>query len=485
MAGDSEIRDNVKADMESAEHPAPPGDEPPGENLTPFEAVNYQFDRAARRLDLPDHLQVALKSPFREIMVEIPLRGRDDTYQIFHGYRVQHDNSRGPMKGGLRYHPAVDLDEVRALASLMTWKTAVVDLPFGGAKGGVDCDPKELTAGELERLTRAFVARVHSFIGPHEDIPAPDVNTDAQVMAWILDEYSKFHGFTPGVVTGKPLELGGSKGRVAATGHGVALIAARAAVDHGIDLSGATIAIQGFGKVGSWTAHFLERFGARIVAVSAVGGGVYNERGLDIELLRKRAARGEEPGGRPGERPGEEGAGATERRLAADGASHPETGAHPSGEGRGGAGGGGDTGDFITNDELLTLDVDILIPAALGGVLHRGNADAVRARLIIEGANAPVTPEADRVLDERGIPVVPDILANAGGVTVSYFEWVQNLQQFRWPLKRVDKELARVLDAGYDSVQGLASAEGVSLRLAAYMLGIRRVAEATAVRGLD
>lgn len=473
MAEDAEIRDNVKADMASAEHPAPPGDELPTDELTPFEAVNYQFDRAARRLDLPDYLQVALKTPYREIMVEIPMRGRDDSYTIFHGYRVQHDNSRGPMKGGLRYHPAVDLDEVRALASLMTWKTAVVDLPFGGAKGGVDCDPKVLSAGELERLTRAFVARVHGFIGPHEDIPAPDVNTDAQTMAWILDEYSKFHGFTPGVVTGKPLELGGSKGREAATGHGVALIAARAATDRGLDLRGATVAIQGFGKVGSWTAHFLERFGARVVAVSAVGGGVYNEHGLDIAELRKRAARGEQPGGRVGERPGEQRR-PEERRRAADGGD-PASAVSDATFG----------GDFITNDELLALDVDILIPAALGGVLHRGNADDVRARLIIEGANAPTTPEADRILEDRGIPIIPDILANAGGVTVSYFEWVQNLQQFRWPLKRVDKELARILDAGYDSVQGLAAAENVSLRLAAYMLGIRRVAEATKVRGLD
>lgn len=462
MADRAEIRDNVKVDMESAEHPAPSRDAPPKGELTPFEAVNYQFDRAARRLGIPDHIQVALKTPYREIMVEIPMRGRDDTYQIFHGYRVQHDNSRGPMKGGLRYHPDVDLDEVRALASLMTWKTAVVDLPFGGAKGGVDCDPRLLSTGELERLTRAFVARVHSFIGPHEDIPAPDVNTDAQTMAWILDEYSKFHGFTPAVVTGKPIELGGAKGREGATGQGVAIVAARAAADCGIDLQGATVAIQGFGKVGSWAAHFLQHFGARIVAVSAVAGGIYNEHGLHIGELRERAARGEQPGERPG---GDQGERPGERPLAADGA--------------------GLAGDFITNDELLALDVDILIPAALGGVIRRENADAVSARLIIEGANAPTTPEADLILEDRGIPVVPDILANAGGVTVSYFEWVQNLQQFRWPLKRVDKELARILDTAYDSVQGLAAAEDVSLRLAAYMLGIRRVAEATTVRGLD
>jgi glutamate dehydrogenase (NAD(P)+) len=442
MEGDADLRDNVKADLESAEHTARPGEQPPAGPLTPFEAVNFQFDRAASRLGLPGYLQVALKTPYREIMVEIPMRGRDDSFQIFHGYRVQHDNSRGPMKGGLRYHPTVDLDEVRALASLMTWKTAVADLPFGGAKGGVDCDPKQLSNGELERLTRSFVGRVHGFIGPHEDIPAPDVNTGAQVMAWILDEYAKFHGFTPAVVTGKPVELGGSKGREAATGQGVALIAARAATDHGIDRRGASVAIQGFGNVGGWAAHFIAQRGARVVAVSDVQGGVYRADGLEIGDLRKRAARGE-PVGVAG------------------------------------------AGEPITNEELLALDVDLLIPAALGGVLHRENAGSVQARLIIEGANAPTTPEADRVLEERGIPIVPDILANTGGVTVSYFEWVQNLQQFRWPLKRVDMELARVLDAAYDSVQGLASAEGVPLRMAAYMLGIRRVAEATQLRGLE
>lgn len=442
MAGEADHREDVKSDLESAELAAPAVDAPPAGVLTPFEAVNYQFDRAARRLGLPEYLQVALKSPYREIMVEIPLRSRDSDFHIFHGYRVQHDNSRGPMKGGLRFHPAVDLDEVRALASLMTWKTAVVDLPFGGAKGGIDCDPLQLSPGELERLTRSFVVRVHGFIGPHQDIPAPDVNTNAQVMTWIMDEYSKFHGFTPGVVTGKPVELGGSKGRESATGQGVALIAARAAMDHGLTLRGATVAVQGFGNVGGWAAHFLAEQGARVVAVSDVQGGVYDERGLDVGALRARAARREPVGG----------AGIGER---------------------------------ITNEELLALDVDILVPAALGGVIDRGNADAVRARLIIEGANAPITPEADRRLEERGITIVPDILANTGGVTVSYFEWVQNLQQFRWPLKRVVEELTYMLDTAYDSVQGLASAEGVSLRLAAYMLGIRRVAEATLMRGLD
>lgn len=442
MEGDADHRDDVRADLKSAEEPAPMEDEPPVGVLTPFEAVNYQFDRAARRLELPGYLQVALKTPYREVMVEIPMRGREGDFHIFHGYRVQHDNSRGPMKGGLRFHPGVDIDEVRALASLMTWKTAVADLPFGGAKGGIDCDPLQLSNGELERLTRSFVARVHGFIGPQHDIPAPDVNTNAQVMTWIMDEYSKFHGFTPGVVTGKPVELGGSKGRESATGRGVALIAARAAMDHGITLRGATVAVQGFGNVGGWAAHFLAESGARVVAVSDVQGGVHDDRGLDIGALRAKASR-REPVGEAG------------------------------------------IGERITNEELLALDVDLLVPAALGGVIDRRNAEMVRARLIVEGANAPTTPEADRRLEERGITIVPDILANTGGVTVSYFEWVQNLQQFRWSLKRVEEELASILDAAYDSVQGLANAEGVSMRMAAYMLGIRRVAEATLMRGLD
>jgi len=442
MSGSAEDRADGGAALNRAAGVAPAAGVPPAGTLSAYDAVNYQFDRAAQRLGLPTYLQLALKTPYREIMVEIPMRGRGDEFQIFHGYRVQHDNSRGPMKGGLRYHPSVDLDEVRALASLMTWKTALVDLPFGGAKGGIACDPTQLSTGELERLTRSFVARVHGFIGPQQDIPAPDLNTNAQVMAWIMDEYSKFHGFTPGVVTGKPVELGGAKGRESATGRGVALIAARAAADHGISLRGATVAIQGFGNVGSWAARFLAEAGARVVAVSDQHGGIYDERGLDIEAVRAQS-RGRVPVG--------------------------ETG----------------LGDPITNEELLTLDVDLLVPAALGGVITGGNARAVRARLVVEGANAPITPEADRILEERGIPVIPDLLANAGGVIVSYFEWVQNLQQFRWSLQREVEELTLQLDRAYDSVRGLASAEGVSLRQAAFMVGIRRVAEATLLRGLD
>mgnify|MGYP001030714547 CR=1 FL=1 len=428
-------------DLSGAERPATERESPPGDHLNPFEAVNYQFDRAARRIDLPDYLQVALKTPYREVMVEIPIRAREG-FRTYHGYRVQHENARGPMKGGLRYHPSVDLDEVRALASLMTWKTAVVDIPFGGAKGGIACDPTQLSRGELERLTRAFVQRIHSFIGPTTDIPAPDVNTNEQTMAWILDEYSKFHGFTPAVVTGKPLELGGSAGRASATGRGVALLAERAAADIGIDIRGATVAIQGFGNVGSWCAHFLAAMGARVVAVSDVRGAVFRGDGLDIEYLRREAG--------------------PDRSVVEVGA-----------------------GETIRNADLLALDVDILIPAALGNVLTGRNVGDVRARMIVEGANAPITPAADLELEERGIPVIPDILANAGGVTVSYFEWVQNLQQFRWPADRVDDELRRTLLGAYETLRASVVEHRISYRLAAYILAIRRVADAIALRGQD
>ncbi|MGH7664604.1 MAG: Glu/Leu/Phe/Val family dehydrogenase [Gemmatimonadaceae bacterium] len=430
-----------RAHLESAEDPRTEmKKKPPGE-MTPFQAVNYNFDRAADHLQLSEQVQVALKTPYREVMVELPVWGEDERVRTFHGYRVQHDNARGPMKGGLRYHPDVNLDEVRALASLMTWKTAVVDLPFGGAKGGIDCDPKTLTPRELESITRTFIERIHLFIGPNQDIPAPDVNTNQQVMAWIVDEFAKFHGFTPAAVTGKPIVLGGSEGRLAATGRGVSIVTESAAGDFGVDLDGATVAIQGFGNVGSWTAHHLAAAGARIVAVSDVEGGVFNGDGLDPAKLMS------------------------------------EVEASGSVTGIGGA-------ESITNEDLLALDVDVLVPAALGGVIDKANAGDVRARLIVEGANAPLTPEADAILAEREIPVLPDILANAGGVTVSYFEWVQNTQRFRWSAERVDEELVRTLHGAYSDVRRAAEEFDVPLRVAAFILAVRRVAAATQLRGL-
>ena len=438
---EARLRGSEREALKTAERPASREEGPPADEMTPFEAVNFQFDCAARRLGLPEHLQVALKTPFREIMVEIPLVGEDGSIRTFHGYRVQHNNARGPMKGGLRYHPEVDLDEARALASLMTWKTAVVDIPYGGGKGGIDVDPRTLKSGEIERITRTFIERIHQFIGPNQDIPAPDVNTNAQVMAWIVDEYSKFEGFTPAVVTGKPLEVGGSPGRESATGRGVAVITERAAAELNLSLEGATVAVQGFGNVGSWSARFLQEMGARIVAVSDVEGAIRNDDGLDVARLVEMVGDGKSV-------------------VAMEGAEH------------------------ISNDDLLTMDVDILVPAALGGVLHRWNARHVNAKLVVEGANAPTTPAADAVLEERGITVVPDILANAGGVTVSYFEWVQNLQQFRWTAEKVDDELSTIMRNAYDAVRDKGREHSVSLRTAAFMVAIERVAKAVQVRGV-
>jgi glutamate dehydrogenase (NAD(P)+) len=434
-------RQTEKNGLRSAERAAGKEDPTVPETLSPFEAVNFQFDRAARRLDLPDLLQVALKTPYREVMVELPLRMQDGEIHTFHGYRVQHNQARGPMKGGLRYHPHVDLDEVRALASLMTWKTAVVDLPYGGAKGGIDCDPARLTTDALERLTRTFIERIYLFIGPNADIPAPDVNTDATVMAWIVDEFAKFRGFSPGVVTGKPIELGGSHGRASATGRGLAVLTGMAAADTGLDLAGARVAVQGFGNVGSWTSHFLARLGAKVVAVSDVSGGVFDGDGLDVDALRRTVA--------------SEGSVAAAERV-----------------------------EPISNDDLLRLDVDVLVPAALGGVVDATVARDVRARLVMEGANAPVTPAADEVLRDLGVRVVPDILANAGGVTVSYFEWVQNLQQFRWSAERVDQELVGILRTAYADVSAAAQEFHTTLREAAFIVAIRRVSEAVRLRGI-
>jgi glutamate dehydrogenase (NAD(P)+) len=412
-----------------------------GRRLTPFQAVNQQFERAAELLGISEDLRIALKTPYREVMVELPLRCTDGTIRTFSGYRVQHDASRGPMKGGLRYHPEVDLDEIRALASLMTWKTAVVGLPYGGAKGGINCDPSSISIRDLEELTRRFIGRIERFIGPNEDIPAPDMNTNAQVMAWIVDEYSKYNGYTPAVVTGKPIELGGSLGRESATGRGLLFTTERATAELGIDLDGARVAIQGFGNVGSWTASFFADAGARVVAVSDANGAIFDGDGLDISELRQEMQ---------------------------------QNGHLPAGAGA----------EPIDNDELLTLDVDILVPAAIGNVLHAGNADDVRARLIVEGANHPTTPEADEILLSRGRTVLPDILANAGGVTVSYFEWVQNLQRFRWTADRVDDELRSTMNEAYDAVETIRRERKTDLRTAAFALAIGRVAEASRLRGI-
>jgi glutamate dehydrogenase (NAD(P)+) len=414
----------------------------PRDDFTAFEAVNYELDRVAERLRLDEEVRVYLRTPYREVTAEIPLRLRDGSLRIFQGIRVQHDQARGPMKGGIRYHPHVDLDHVRALASLMTWKCAVVDLPYGGAKGGVNCDPAELSDSELEALTRRFVQRMHRFIGPSIDIPAPDVNTNPRIMAWIVDEYAKFHGWSPGVVTGKPVELGGSEGRVSATGDGLGFVTHRILSHRGETIEGSTVAIQGFGNVGSWAAVDMARRGARVVAASDVKGGVFHGDGLDVERLQQAVAR--------------------------DGSVVGYDGPH----------------EPIDNDTLLALEVDVLMPCALGGVIHGGNAADVRARFIVEGANGPVTPVADRILDGKGVLVVPDILANAGGVTVSYFEWVQNAQSFRWRRDRIREELGAIMDAAMDDVLEVARREAVGLRMAAYLVAVQRVSRASELRGL-
>lgn len=415
--------------------------EPPTD-LTPFESVNLSVERAARALGLSREARLILKTPFREVSTELPLRCDDGELRVFRAYRVQHDRSRGPMKGGIRYHPAVDLDEVRALASLMTWKTAVMDLPFGGAKGGVDCDPRELTPGDLQRLTRRFTERMRMFIGPRLDIPAPDVNTGPEVMAWIVDEYAKFAGYEPGVVTGKPVELGGSEGRLSATGAGVAQVALRALEEAGIDRDGATVAVQGFGNVGTWAARILDREGVRVRAVSDSGGGVFAGDGLDVEALIDL----KENGGSVAEYEG--------------------------------------SAERVSNARLMALDVDVLIPAALGGVITEETAKEIDARIVVEGANGPTTPAGDRVLEAKEIRVIPDILANAGGVTVSYFEWVQNAQNMKWEGERVSSELERHMTRAHDRVSDTAREVGVTLREAAFMVAVRDVARATELRGL-
>ena len=406
-----------------------------------FEATNRYFDEAAAQLDLTGNMRTMLVNPDRELRVEIVVEMDSGEIGNFVGYRVQHDNSRGPFKGGLRYHPHVDQDEARSLASLMTWKTAVVDIPFGGGKGGINCDPNTLSRGELERITRKFVEKVHDFIGPDKDIPAPDVGTDAQVMAWIMNEYSKFHGFHPAVVTGKPVELHGSAGREAATGYGVAIIARETLARLKQEVAGTTFSIQGYGNVGSYTARFLHAQGGKIVAVSDAYGGITNPSGIDVAALDKHVSVNRKVSGFPG-------------------------------------------GDSITNEGLLTMPVDVLIPAALGGVFDAPMARAVQAKLIVEAANGPTWPEADAVFRERGITVVPDILANAGGVVVSYFEWVQNLQHFRWPLEQIQREQEKRMVDSFQKVDDLAQRKNVSLRTAAFMLAIRRVGRATVLGGI-
>jgi glutamate dehydrogenase (NAD(P)+) len=405
-----------------------------------LEASHRYFHKGADLFNLEEKLRSILLTPNRIVKAELAFEGADGTIHHHIGYRAQHNNRRGPYKGGLRYHPAMDEDHAVALASLMTWKTAVVGVPFGGAKGGIDCDPNEMARIDVNNLTRLFVGQLKDVIGPTADIPAPDMNTDGSVMAWIMDEYSKYEGFSPGVVTGKPLHLFGSDGREEATGRGVAHVVVAALKDEGRSPEGVTVAIQGYGNVGSFAATTLAGWGARIVAVGDHLGGVARADGLDTEAL---------------------GAWVREHRSVK----------------------GFPDADEIDRNAVLTWDCDVLIPAAIEDVLTAENAGDVRASLVAEAANAPTTPEADEILVERGVTLIPDILANAGGVTVSYFEWAQNIQQYRWELSRVRDELAKTMSRAYTEVKAMAKEHRTDMRTAAYGLAIQRVGRAALSRG--
>lgn len=401
-----------------------------------------QFDSVADLLNLDPNVRAALRLPKRELTVNFPVRMDDGRVRTFTGHRVQHNIARGPAKGGIRYHPEVTLDEVKALAMWMTWKCAVVNIPFGGAKGGVVCNPKELSPSELERLTRRYATEISVLMGPEKDIPAPDVGTNAQTMAWIMDTYSMHRGYSvPEVVTGKPIAIGGSEGRSEATGNGLAIVAREALRSLKEQVKGCRVAVQGFGNVGQAAVQKLEEWGASIIAISDSQGGVHNPKGININT----AVRFKEETGSIENLPGTEN---------------------------------------ITNSKLLELPCDILIPAALEGVITKNNAYRIRADIIAEGANGPTTPEADQILRERGKLVLPDILANAGGVTVSYFEWTQDLQRFFWSPEEIWERLERIMKKSYQEVLGEAKKYKVDLRTGAYILAVRRVAEAHTIRGL-
>ncbi len=406
-----------------------------------IEATKYYLERAMKMLEVSQNLAQSLETPYRVIKTDITIELDNGKLGNFTGYRTQHNNALGPMKGGLRYHPAVDEDEVHSLASLMTWKNSLLRLPYGGAKGGVTCDPSKLSIGEVERVTKAFTGKIREVIGPYLDIAAPDVNTNAQVMAWIMAEYSKYYGYSPAVVTGKPVFLSGSEGREEATGRGVVIITQRLLELENKSLSDVSVVIQGFGNVGYNTARILHEKGAKVLAVSDVNGGIYRKEGLDIPALKEHV---------------------NLKKNVTDFAG----------------------GERISNEQLLATECDVLIPAALGDVFDKKVAQAVRCQYLVEAANGPTLPEADEIFAKRGIVVIPDILANAGGVTVSYFEWVQNIQQFRWPLEQIHSQLFTYMADAFDRVVQMSLARKCSYREAAFMIGIGRVIRATVTLGL-
>ena len=414
--------------------------QPQRAEVSNYDIVSHWFKAAAERLDLRDDIAAVLRSSYREVQVQVPVTLQDGRIHVFSGYRVQHNGARGPYKGGIRYHPEVDLDEVRALAELMTWKTAIAGIPYGGAKGGVNVDPKKLEMEELQSVTRSFMDKVEKVLGPTRDIPAPDVGTDAQVMAWLMDEYGKLHGHTPACVTGKPISLEGSYGREAATGRGVVYMFREAAPQLDLSPSDSRFVVQGFGNVGSWAARIMQALGATMVGVSDASGAIRSDVGIDADALVEHVR---------------------------DGGTLPEF----------------DGAEAIEPDDLLEIECEVFIPAALGGMIHKQNAERLRCRMVVEGANSPTTPAADEILEDNGILVVPDVMANAGGVVVSYFEWVQNLQHFRWDEREVNERLGRIMRRAFREVSERARDCSLPLRAAAYELGIERVVEASRTRG--
>jgi glutamate dehydrogenase (NAD(P)+) len=442
--GEREEQKSPEAVQRATEEAEKAGEPKPGQRaeVTNLDIVRHYFNQAADLLGLADDVRVVFWEPYREVTVQIPVKLSDDKLHVFSGYRIQHNGARGPYKGGIRYHPEVDIDEVRALASLMTWKTAVAGVPFGGAKGGINCPARDLERHELQQISRQFMDKIEKILGPTRDIPAPDVNTNAQVMAWMMDEYGKLHGHTPAIVTGKPISLGGSYGREAATGRGCVYMFREAAPHQGMTPAETTFVVQGYGNVGSWAARIMQQLGCRMVGASDASGAIRGEAGIDANAL----------------------------------AHHLE------------AGGtlvdfGGDSVEPISPDDLLETECDVFIPAALGGMIHQGNADRMRCRMIVEGANSPTTPAADDILKDKGVYVIPDVMANAGGVVCSYFEWVQNLQHFRWDEREVNDKLGTVMRRAYREVNARAKEENLPLRPASYLVGLERVVEAARTRG--
>ncbi len=426
----------AKSDAE-AEGGSKPGQRAEMSNL---DIVRHYFDIAADHLKLSDDLRVVFWTPYREVTVQIPVKLGDGKVHVYSGYRIQHNGARGPYKGGIRFHPEVDVDEVRALASLMTWKTAVAGIPYGGAKGGVNCPANDLHQDELQKIARSFMDKIEKILGPTRDIPAPDVNTNAQVMAWMMDEYGKLHGHTPAIVTGKPIALEGSLGREAATGRGAVFMFREAAPQLGLSPAETTYVVQGYGNVGSWAARIMQQLGAKMVAASDVNGAIRSDEGIDANALHDFLSLGNHITEFPGAEP-------------------------------------------IDPEDLIAVPCDVLIPAALGGMIHEGNADRIQCRMLVEGANSPTTPAADAILRDKDVYIIPDVMANAGGVVVSYFEWVQNLQHFRWEERDVNDKLGTIMRRTYREVASRAKEEGLDLRESSYVVGIERVVEAAKLRG--